>query len=226
MKRFAGLVALLLVVIPAAALAVVRHRAWPVSVRPPAQFDVAVAQVRFHVPGGTRRPALHMRMAGPNGLDYVAAATPVRQPKGSLIALVAVVNRRPQGSLAGDLVAVRVSARLSAALGSPRVAVATNVLSGGRGAVCAAKASGAMAAASLLGLLAAGSPPPGFGSRETVAQAFNAACGRPVSQAFRAAVAAPAPVLVRPPAPKCPPCRPPRGAGAGQPRHVCLIACE
>ena len=225
MRRFAALLAPLLVVIPGAALASARQRAWSVSARAPAQFDVALTQLRFHVPAGTRRPVLHLRLAGPNGLDYVAAAEPIHQAKGSLIALVAVVNRRPRGSLAPDLASIRASARLSNALGRPRVTVATNVLSGGRGAVCSAQATGSMAAGSLRRLLAAGSPPPGFGARDTVAQAFDAACSRPVSHAFRAAVGTPAPVLVGPPGPKCPPCPPPP-RDAGRPRPVCPVSCE
>ena len=222
MRRFAALLAPLLVVIPGAALASARQRAWSVSARAPAQFDVALTQLRFHVPAGTRRPVLHLRLAGPNGLDYVAAAEPIHQAKGSLIALVAVVNRRRRVTCL-----MRAINSWAASLSDtfPRVTVATNVLSGGRGAVCSAQATGSMAAGSLRRLLAAGSPPPGFGARDTVAQAFDAACSRPVSHAFRAAVGTPAPVLVGPPGPKCPPCPPPP-RDAGQPRPVCPVSCE
>src|SRR5207247_8568873 len=115
------------------------------------------------VPGG---------LAGPNGLAYAAAALPVRQSRASLTALVAVVNRRPQGSLAPDLASIPLAARLSAPLARPRVTIAVNVLARGRGAVCGAKASGAMGRGDLRRALGAGSPPPGFGARDTVAQAF------------------------------------------------------
>jgi hypothetical protein len=198
--RRAALVALVVAVAaPAPARA---HR---VPVRAPAQFEVTVAQIRYAVPHGPR-PALRLALAGPTGLDYVAAALPRQQPRHALVALVAVVNRRPRGSLAADLAQVVLRTRPTRKLGKPRISQAMNVLATRPASTPPACALGPLALGDLRFALRAGSPPQGFGARATIAQALAAACARPVDPAFRQAVAPPASPS---PPPYCPPpCRP------------------
>jgi hypothetical protein len=194
---------------PAAAQA---HR---VRLSAPAQFDVALAQVRYSVPHGTR-PALKVALAGPTGLDYVAVALPRHQPRRALVALVAVVNRRPRGSQAPDLAQILLGARPSRSMRAPVVSEAMNVLAGAPANAPAACALGALDVADLRFALRGGSPPPGFGARSTIVQALAAACGRPVDPAFRTAVAPPASVPPEPVPPSpCPPC-PPNSRSAAQ----------
>jgi hypothetical protein len=198
---------------PAAAQA---HR---IRVAAPAQFDVSVAQVRYAVPHGPR-PALRLALAGPTGLDYVAVALPRHQPRHAVVALVAVVNRRPSGSQAADLSQVLLRTRPSRAVRAPTVTQSTDVLARRPATVPAACALGPLAVSDLRVALRAGTPPPGFGVRSTIVQALAAACGRATEPSFLEAVAPPA---VPPPSPlpaPCPPCRPPPGA---QPRIVCPV---
>jgi hypothetical protein len=201
MRRVVLAVLISCLAIPAAAQA---HR---VRVIAPAQFDVAVAQVRYAVPHGAR-PALRFAVAAPTGLDYVAVALPRHQPRRALVALVAVVNRRPRGSQAPDVSQILLSTRLSRAMRAPTVAQATNVLYAAPAATPAACRLGALNVADLRFAMRAGSPPPGFGARATIAQALAAACGRTVDPAFRAAVAPPGLELPPPKPQPCPPCPP------------------
>jgi len=193
---------------PAAAEA---HR---VSLSGPAQFDVAVAQVRYAAPHGPR-PALKLALAGPTGLDYVAVALPRHQPRRALVALVAVVNRRPRGSQAPDIARILLGIEPSRAMRAPVVSEAANVLRAPPTAAPPACALGALAVGDLRFAMRAGAPPPGFAARSTIAQALAAVCGRPVDPAFRTAVAPPAPA----PLPK--PCPPPCPPTPMQPRIVC-----
>ena len=181
--------------VPAAAGA---HR---VRLGAPAQFDVALAQIRYAVPHGAR-PALHVALAGPTGLHYVAVALPRHQPPRALVALVAVVNRRPRGSQAPDLTQVLLRTRLSRAMRAPAITEAMNVLGAQPASAPPACALGPLAVGDLRFAVRAGAPAPGFGARATIAQALAAACGRPVEPAFRAAVAPPEQL---PPPPPCPP---------------------
>jgi hypothetical protein len=185
---------------PAAAQA---HR---VRLRTPAQFDVTLAQVRYVVPHG-RRPALEVALAGPTGLDYVAVALPRHQPRRALVALVAVVNRRPRGSQAPDLARILLGLRPSRSLRAPVVSQALNVLASAPAKAPGACALGTLGAGDLRFALRGGSPPPGFGARSTIAQALAAACGRPVDPAFRRAVAPPLQAVPLPPPRR--PCPPP-----------------
>jgi hypothetical protein len=178
----------------------------------PAQFDVALTQIRYAVPHGAR-PALHVTLAGPTGLDYVAVALPRHQPRRALVALVAVVNRRPRGSLAPDIAQILLGTRLSRAVRAPAITEAMNVLGTRPASAPPACALGPLAVADLRFAVRAGAPPPGFGARATIAQALAAACGRPVEPAFRVAVAPPQ--QTPPPPGPCPPCRP------IEPRIVC-----
>ncbi|HSD02098.1 MAG TPA: hypothetical protein VLB81_07020 [Gaiellales bacterium] len=184
----------------------------------PAQFDVAVAQVRYAVPHGPR-PALRLALAGPTGLDYVAVALPRRQPRHAAVALVAVVNRRPRGSQAPDLAQVLLSTRPTRAMRAPTVSQATNVLAAAPAHRPAACGLGSLEAGDLRFAVRAGTPPPGFGARATIVQALNAACGRPVAASFLAAVAPPAVPSPSPPPPSpCPPCPP---FPPGKPTIIC-----
>jgi hypothetical protein len=208
-----GLLAALVVSLaaPAAAQA---HR---IRLAAPAQFDVAVAQVRYAVPHAPR-PAPRLALAGPTGLDYVAVALPRHQPRHAEVALVAVVNRRPRGSQAPDLAQVLLSTRPTRAMRAPTVGQATNVLAAKPVRAPAAYALGPPVAGDLRFAARAGTPPPGFGARSTIVEALAAACGRPVDAAFRAAVA---PLALPAPSPRptpCPPCPP---FPPGNPRIVC-----
>jgi hypothetical protein len=199
---------------PAAAQA---HR---VRLRTPAQFDVTLAQVRYAVPHG-RRPALEVALAGPTGLDYVAVALPRHQPRRALVALVAVVNRRPRGSQAPDLARILLGTRPSRSMRAPVVSEALNVLAGAPAKEPRACTLGALGVADLRFALRGGSAPPGFGARSTIVQALAAACGRPLDPAFRTAVAAPL-QPVPPPPPPGKPCPPPCVPGPGTvPDFVC-----
>jgi hypothetical protein len=192
--------------LPAAADA---HR---VRLGTPAQFDVALAQIRYAVPHGTR-PALHVALAGPTGLDYVAVALPRHQPPRALVALVAVVNRRPRGSQAPDLAQILLGTRPSRAMRAPAITQAMNVLGARPASAPPACGLGPLAVGDMSFAVRAGAPPPGYGARATIAQALAAACGRPVEPAFRAAVAPPE--QLPPPRPCPPPC------GPMEPRIVC-----
>ena len=205
--------------VPAAAGA---HR---VRVAAPAQFDVALAQIRYSVPHG-QRPALHVALAGPTALDYVAVALPRHQPRRALVALVAVVNRRPRGSLAPDVAQIVLGTRLSRAMRAPAVTEATNVLGAAPASGPPACALGSLAVGDLRFAVRAGAPPPGFAARSTIAQALAAACGRPVDPAFRVAVApAFTPTPLPHPKPCPPPCRPiePRIVCPEPPQIVCPL---
>jgi hypothetical protein len=208
--RRAVLAALVLAV--AAPSAAQAHR---VRVQAPAQFQVSLAQIRYAVPHGSR-PALHLKLAGPTGMDYVAAALPRHQPRHALVALVAIVNRRPGGTAAPDPAQILLSTRPARRLSAPRISDAMNVLGAQQATKSPACALGPLTVGDLRFALRAGSPPPGYGVRSTIAQALAAACGRPVDPAFRQAVAPPPSQTVPPPV--CPPCPPP------QTRIVCPLA--
>jgi hypothetical protein len=204
-----------LVVSLAAPAAAQAHRIHLVA---PAQFDVSIAQVRYAVPHGPR-PVLRLALAGPTGLDYVAVALPRKQPRHAAVALVAVVNRRPRGTLAPDLAEVLLSTRPSRRMHAPAVTQATNVLAATPASPPPACALGSLVASDLRLALHAGTPPPGFGARSTVVDALAAACRRAVPAAFLQAVAPPATAPPFPPPPSpCPPCPP---LPAGNPKIIC-----
>jgi hypothetical protein len=195
--RLAALV-VVAVLAPSAAQA---HR---VHVRAPAQNEVALAQIRYAVPHGPR-PAIGLKLAGPTGAEYVAAALPRKQPKHALVALVAIVTR---GHSTADPAQILFSTRPSRRLGAPRTSEAMNLLGAQQAITSPACALGPLTAGDLRLALHAGAPPSGYGARSTIAQAVAAACGRPVDPAFRQAVG-PFPTEPAPPNPPgCPPCRP------------------
>jgi hypothetical protein len=204
-----------LVVSLAAPAAAQAHRIRLVA---PAQFDVSIAQVRYAVPHGPR-PALRLALAGPTGLDYVAVALPRRQPGHAVVALVAVVNRRPRGTQAPDLAEVLLSTRPSRRMRAPTVTQATNVLAATPASSPPACALGSLVTSDLRLALHAGTPPPAFGARSTVVDALAAACRRAVPAAFLQAVAPPATAPPFPPPPSpCPPCPP---LPPGNPKIIC-----
>ena len=190
----------------------------------PAQFQVALAQVRYAVPHGPR-PALKVALAGPTGLDYVAVALPRHQPRRALVALVAVVNRRPRGAQTPDLASILLGATPSRAMRAPVVSEAKNVLGAPPASAPPACALGGLGVADLRFKLRAGTAPAGFGARSTIVQALAAVCGRPVDPAFRQAVAPPVAKLPYPPPPApCPPC-PPTPLSALSPQSPPPIVC-
>jgi hypothetical protein len=203
---------------PAGAGEALRH--WPAAFTGPAQFEMTVGQVRFTVPHDRSRPSLKLSRTASLGADYLATAMPRHQPRGVLVALVLVVNRRPAGSAAADLAQVDLRATLSHALDAPRVGQLADVYTTAKApprSLCALQAKGAMASSSLRPLLHGGGAVPGFGTRAAVAQGFDQVCGRPVDPAFTAAVHPPAPTPTSttptplpPPRlpPRCPPCGP------------------
>jgi hypothetical protein len=218
MRRVALVALVVALAAPAAA------QAHQVRVTAPAQFDVALAQVRYAVPHGPR-PSLHVALAGSAGLDYVAVALPRHQPRHALVALVAVVNRRPSGSQAPDLARILLGTRLSRAMRAPVVTDSVNILTAGPPAKTApACALGPLVVSDLRFAMRAGAPPPGFGARATIAQAQAAACGRPVDPAFRTAVSPP---VVAPPQPvppnPCPPCPPTPLSAKPPPPIICPL---
>jgi hypothetical protein len=187
-------------------------RAWRVHVSAPAQFDFTIARLRFSVAPRGRHPRLDVRLAGPNGLNFVASARPVRQPRGGLVALVVAVNRRPRGSLAPDLQRLDLTARLSRVARRPQLGELVDVYGAptqerrDRRAVCSIPGSRTLAPRDLVLLTRAGNPPAGYSARDTIVQAFHTACQRPVDPRFREAVqgSSPPPPPVPPPPP--PPC--------------------
>jgi hypothetical protein len=225
---------LLAVEVPGAAGRPPPASTWRVSLGAPAQFDLALAAVRF--PGRAGLPT-RARLRQAPGLLYVAAAV-VRRPRaGGPRLLVLSVNERPRGSLAADPAAVGLRISAPRRLGAPAVSQVVDALgrpSGPAAAVCGLGAR--HAAGDLRALLGAGRPLPGFGAAAAVAQAYDLVCGLPSDPAFAREVRGcaagllagccppnalcvappspppPAPVAPPPPMPPCPPCpRPPCG---------------
>jgi hypothetical protein len=169
--------------LPALAAAPTARRSWPLTVRAPAQFDATLARASFALAPGLRHPGMSIALAGPNGLDYVAAARLRTQPARRLVALVVVINRRPQGSLAPDLVAINLRTRLGRALPKPSLVERVNV-HGAPGpaprGLCSTPPTGSLRAGDLALLLSAGPKAPGGTPTELIAHAFDSACGRPM----------------------------------------------
>jgi hypothetical protein len=175
-----------------------------VRVRAPTQNEVSLAQIRYAVPHGAR-PAMRLKLAGPTGAEFVAAALPRTQPKHALVALVAIVTSGPSTA---DPAQIVLSTRPSRRLSAPRMSEAMNVLGPQQAVTSPACALGPLTVGDLRLALHAGTPPSGYGARSTIAQALAAACGRPVEPAFRLAVSPPPMEPLPPKPPGCPPCRP------------------
>jgi hypothetical protein len=184
-------------------------RAWHEQVLAPAQFDLSLAQVRFgahtHVAGPSsgrsrRASSIGVKLRGSTGLEYVAAAVTRFSVLGRPRALVLVVNRRPRGSLAPDLARIGFTVTAPARLGQPRVSQISNPFTHPTGltpALCDLPISGvALKAADLRSVLSRGLPLTGlvadgafrFNAEAAIAEAYDAACGRPFSPLFTEAV--------------------------------------
>jgi hypothetical protein len=201
--------------VPSPAASPPASRAWRVHVTAPAQFDLTIARLRYRVPVGADRPRLVVKPVGPTGLNFLAVARPVSQPRGGLVALVVVVNRRPRGSLAPDLQGIDLTTRLSRVVRRPQLSEVVNLYGAAPHehttvrALCSVPGSRRLGPGDLRLLTRAGAPPPGFNARATVVQAFQTACGRPVDRRFRAAVQQVQPTPPAPPPPPSPcPCQP------------------
>src|SRR5258706_1877464 len=93
---------------PAAAATVKRTglRAYRVTVSGAPQADLTITRLDFRLGAYARHPtrrSLRVSLAGPTGRSYLAAARLLPARRGTLTALVALVNRRPAGALAPGL---------------------------------------------------------------------------------------------------------------------------
>jgi hypothetical protein len=176
----------------------------------PAQFDLTLAEITFtrraHVAGARASAGHHvspirLALVGPLGLDYVAGAVTRFAVGGRPRVLVLVVNRRPRGSLAPDLVRIGLAVTSSRGLGAPAMLAIRNPFtapaSGLTPALCDLPIRApSLAAGDLRSVLSRGLPLTGvradgavkFGAAAAVAQAYDAVCGRPYDAAFRQAV--------------------------------------
>ena len=85
-------------------------RSYEVAIGGAPQSDLTIARLDLRLGAPARHPtrrALRVTVAGPTGLNYVAAGRLRPTTRTTLTALVALVNRRPPGSLAPDLAFVR-----------------------------------------------------------------------------------------------------------------------
>jgi hypothetical protein len=183
--------------VPAHAATVKRTgaRAYEVTVNGAPQSDLTVVRLDFRLGAYARRPTRHslrVSVVGPTGLNYLAAGRLLPATRTTLTALVALVNRRPPGSLAPDLAFVRVDVAGARLTHRPRVgevvgAFARRARAAAVAPAMCAQTARTLAARDVVGLLAAG-PGFGFAPRYVVAQSFDAACSRPVDPAFERAV--------------------------------------
>lgn len=201
----------------AIALPSVAH-AHRVRVTVPAVGDVTLAEIHYAAPA--HRPGLHLALAGPIGAQYVAAAALRHQPRGALVVLVAVVNRRAIGATPVIPQAIDLRTRLTRPAKAPKTSQSVDVLAKPPAPPPPACALGALDAGALRVALHTGTAPSGFGVRSTVVQALAAACGRAVAPTFRTGIAPPVP-----PVPKCPPPCGPQPyiicPGPAAPRLIC-----
>lgn len=176
-------------------------RAWKEHVAAPAQFDMSLAQVSFgararvagpRARGSRRSSPVRVRLLGPTGLDYVAAAVTRFSVRGRPRALVLVVNRRPRGSLAPDLARIDFTLSAPRRLGAPLVQQLSNPFTRPTRltpALCDLPIRGpSLAAGDLRPVLSRGAAPGGFSAAAAVAQAYDVVCRRPFSESFRQAV--------------------------------------
>ena len=183
------LAVLLLAPAPVATAHASAPRVFKESVAAPAQFDLALAEVRFrrraHAAGvrsSASRLARSIRLAvsGPTGLDYVAGAvtrfTVHKRPR----ILVLVVNRRPRGSLAPDLARIGVAITAARRLGTPVLSQVSDPFTRPRSGVpvptlCDLPVSGggSLAASALRPLLGRGAALEGFSAPAAIAQAYE-----------------------------------------------------
>ncbi|HWX96659.1 MAG TPA: hypothetical protein VNZ01_07385 [Solirubrobacteraceae bacterium] len=178
-----------------------RVRVWKEHLAAPAQFDLSLAQVSFGASArvaasSASRPrhasSVRVQLRGPSGLDYVAAAITRFTVFGRPRALLLVVNRRPRGSLAPDLARIDFTVSALARLGDPLLQQISNPFTHPTGltpALCDLPIRGAaLAGADLRPVLSRGPAPGGFSAAASIAQAYDAVCGRPFSASFKQAV--------------------------------------
>jgi hypothetical protein len=182
---------------PAAAAAVQRTgaRAYAVTVNGAPQSDLTVARLDFRLGAYARHPtrrALRFAVRGPTGLNYLAAGRLLPPTRTTLTALVALVNRRPPGSLAPDLAFVRIDVAGARLTHRPRVTQVVGAFARRRRASAVAppmcvQTPRTLEARDVAAVFASG---PGFGfpPQDVIAQGFDAACSRPVDPAFERAV--------------------------------------
>ena len=189
--------ACLAVAVPANAASVRRTgaRAYEVTVHGAPQSDLTVARLDFRLGAYARHPprrSLRVGVAGSIGRNYLAAGRLLPVRRGTLTALVALVNRRPPGSLAPDLAFVRVDVAGARLTHRPRVSEVVGAFARRARAAAVAPAMctqtpRTLAAGNVAGVFASG-PGFGFAAPDVVAQGFDAACSRPVDPAFERAV--------------------------------------
>jgi hypothetical protein len=210
---------------PAVAATVKRTgpRAYRITVSGAPQADLTAARLDFRLGAYARHPtrrSLRVSVAGPTGLNYLAAARLLPARRGTLTALVALVNRRPPGSLAPDLAFVALDVAGTRLTHRPVASEVVGAFSQrARAAVTAPpmcrQTTRTLAARDVATALASG-PGFGFAAQTVVAQSFDAACSRPVDPAFQHAVTAFG---------RCPACRAARAAAipcpAAEPAIVC-----
>ena len=194
---------------PAGAASVKRAgpRSYEVRISGAPQSDLTVARLDFRLGTYARHPtrrAMGVALQGPTGLNYLAAGRLVPTGRRTLAALVALVNRRPQGSLAPDLAFVRLEVTGARLTHRPRVteivgAFAQRARSSAVAPPMCRQTSRTLAARDVASALRSG-PAFGFTPQAVLAQGFDAACSRPVDPAFQRAVTAFG---------RCPPCGPP-----------------
>jgi hypothetical protein len=198
-------------------------RGWNLTLSPEPN-DLALAEFSFgrnHRNRGVTAAMLRLAAKAPFGEDYLAAATPHFATPGELRVLVVLVNR-PSPLL--DPVAVHVRLSSPRVLGTPLVWKLTDPFSqpvrGLTPALCDLPVHGArLTGSQLRPLRSQGSGLSGFDAASTVAQAYDAACGLPVEQAFerdvrgpQASSPTPPPTPTpTPPPPGCTPCDPAPG---------------
>jgi len=194
---------------PAGAAGVKRAgpRAYEVTISGAPQADLTIARLDFRLGPYARRPtrrAMRVALRGPTGLNYLAAGRLVPTGRRTLAALVALVNRRPQGSLAPDLAFVRLQVTGARLTHRPRLTEIVGAFAQRARASAVAppmcrQTSRTLAASDVSPALGSG-PAFGFTPQVVLAQGFDAACSRPVDPAFQQAVTAFG---------RCPPCGPP-----------------
>jgi hypothetical protein len=194
---------------PAGAASVKRTgpREYRVTVSGAPQADLTIARLDFRLGAHARHPtrrSLRVSLGGPTGLNYLAAARLLPAGRRTLTALVALVNRRPAGSLAPDLAFVSLDIAGTRLAHRPRVTEVVGAFAHRARASALAppmcrQTTRTLAATDVATALESG---PGFGfpPRTVVAESFDAACSRPVDPVFQRTVTAFG---------RCPPCGPP-----------------
>jgi hypothetical protein len=182
---------------PAVAATVKRTgpRAYRVTISGAPQADLTIARLDFRLGAYSRRPtrrSLRVSVAGSTGLNYLAAGRLLPVGRRTLTALVALVNRRPPGSLAPDLAFVRVDVTGARLTHRPHVsevvgAFARRARAAPLEPALCAHTPRTLSARNVAGVFASG-PGFGFAPPYVIAQGFDAACSRPVDPAFERAV--------------------------------------